>query len=64
MLADPLTKRLHKAILQPLLQVMKSIHYTLGGEHDEEEFCQLEREAGRILQMLKGKPLDDDPMPV
>ena len=52
MMADPLTKRLHKANLQPLPQVMKSGHCTLGSELDEEEFRLREREAGCMLQRL------------
>ena len=64
MLADPLTKRSHKANLQCLLQVMKSGHYTLGSELGEDYHRQQEREAGRILQRSKGKPFPDEQMPV
>ena len=52
MMEDPLTKRLHKANLQPRLQVVKSGHKTLGSEFDEEEFQQQQREAGRLWQRL------------
>ena len=62
MMAGPLTKRLHTADLQPLLQVMKSGQYTFGSELDEEEFRQQERDAGRILRTLKGVLLSDEPM--
>ena len=41
---------------------MKSGHYTFRKELDEEESRQHEREAGRVLQILQGKPLSDEPM--
>ena len=35
MMADPLTKLLHQANLQPVLQVMKCGHYTLASELED-----------------------------
>ena len=51
MMADPLTKQLHEANLQPLLRVVQSGHCTLGSQ----QRFQQDREAGRIFAQADGQ---------
>ena len=57
MLADPLTKSLHKSNVAPLMKAMQSGLFTLKCEQDEEQYRKELKESGQTLSRLKGMTL-------
>ena len=55
MICDPLTKRMHKTNLRPLLKLMHTGVYRLGSELEEMDYCDKEKAECRTPQRLKGK---------
>ena len=55
MICDPLTERMHKTNLRPLLKLMHTGVYRLGSELEEMDYRDKEKAEGRTLQRLEGK---------
>ena len=54
MICDPLTKRMHKTHLRPLLKLVHTGTYRLGSELEEMDYRDQEKAEGRTLQRLEG----------